>query len=104
MKRSIVNFSEKQEAHQFPEGIRYRIPLNCGLQLSVIQTDFSYGGNRGLYEIAVVDPHTETLVDINDKVGCFENDVVKGFLTEDEVRQHIKIINESLGDTPTKSI
>ena len=102
MKRIIVNFSEKQEAHQFPEGIRYRIPLKCGLQLSVIQTDFSYGGKLGLYEIAVVDPHTETLVDIN--VDCFENDVVKGFLTEDEVRQHIKIINESLGDTPTKSI
>lgn len=102
MKRIIVNFSEKQEAHQFPEGIRYRIPLSCGLQLSVIQTDFSYGGNRGLYEIAVVDPRTETLVNINDKVDCFENDVVKGFLTEAEVRQHIKIINESLGDTPTK--
>lgn len=97
MDRLVVNFSENQKVHQFPEGIRYRIPLKCGLQLSIIQTDFSYGGNLGLYEIAVVDPHTETLVDINDKVDCFENDVVKGFLTEDEVRRYIKIINELLG-------
>ena len=93
MKRIIVNFSEKQEAHQFPEGIRYRIPLKCGLQLSVIQTDFSYGGNLGLYEIAIIDPHTDTLVDVSNKVDGFENDTVKGFLTEDEVRRYIKIFN-----------
>ena len=96
MERLVVNFAENQTVNRFPEGIRYRIPLKCGLQLSVLQTDFSYGGKLGLYEIAVVDPHTETLVDINDKVD-FDHDVVKGFLTEDEVRRHIKIINESLG-------
>ena len=93
MDRLVVNFAENQNVHHFPEGIKYRIPLKCGLQLSVIQTDFSYGGNLGLYEIAVVDPHTETLVDINDKVDGFEYDTVKGFLTEDEVRRYIKILN-----------
>lgn len=101
MDRLVVNFSENQKVHRFPEGIKYRIPLKCGLQMSVIQTDFSYGGNLGLYEIAIVDPHTETLVDVSSKVDGFEYDTVKGFLSEDEVRRYIKIINESL-DTPTK--
>ena len=98
MDRLVVNFDEKQEVHQFPEGIRYRIPLKCGLQLSVIQTDFSYGGNLGLYEIAVVNPHTETLVDVSSKVDGFEYDTVKGFLTEDEVRRYIKIFNKLLDE------
>ena len=96
MDRLVVNFDEKQEVHQFPEGIKYRIPLKCGLQMSIIQTDFSYGGNLGLYEIAIVDPHTETLVDVSNKVDGFEYDTVKGFLTEDEVRHYIKIFNKLL--------
>ena len=95
MNRITVNFSENQTVHQFTEGIKYRIPLKCGLQMSVIQTDFSYGGNLGLYEIAIVDPKTETLVDVSGKIDEFE-DTVKGFLTEDEVRRYIKIFNKLL--------
>ena len=98
MDRLVVNFDEKQEVHHFPEGIKYRIPLKCGLQISIIQTDFSYGGNLGLYEIAIVDPHTETLVDVSSKVDGFEYDTVKGFLTEDEVRRYIKIFNKLLDE------
>ena len=96
MERLVVNFDKNQTVHQFPEGIKYRIPLKCGLQMSVIQTDFSYGGNLGLYEIAVVNPHTETLVDISSKVSDFGYDTVKGFLSEDEVRRYIKIFNKLL--------
>lgn len=96
MDRLVVNFAENQTINRFPKGIKYRIPLNCGLQLSVIQTDFSYGGNIGLYEIAVIDPHTETLVDVGSKVSDFGGDTVKGFLTEDEVRRYIKIFNKLL--------
>lgn len=96
MDRLVVNFAENQNVHHFPEGIKYRIPLKCGLQMSVIQTDFSYGGNLGLYEIAVVNPHTETLVDISSKVSDFGYDTVKGFLSEDEVRHYIKIFNKML--------
>lgn len=96
MNRLVVNFAENQNVHHFPEGIKYRIPLKCGLYLSVIQTDFSYGGNLGLYEIAVVNPHTETLVDVGSKVSDFGGDTVKGFLSEDEVRHYIKIFNKLL--------
>ena len=95
MDRLVVNFAENQNVHHFPEGIKYRIPLKCGLQMSVIQTDFSYGGSLGLYEIAIVDPKTETLVDVSGKIDEFE-DTVKGFLTEDEVRHYIKIFNKLL--------
>ena len=98
MDRLVVNFAENQNVHQFPEGIKYRIPLKCGLQMSIIQTDFSYGGNLGLYEIAIVDPYTETLVDVSKRVSDFGCDTVKGFLTEDEVRRYIKIFNKLLNE------
>ena len=96
MDRLVVNFSENQKVNRFPEGIKYRIPLKCGLQMSVIQTDFSYGGDLGFYEIAIIDPHTETLVDVSSKVDGFEYDTVKGFLSEYEVRRYIKIFNKLL--------
>lgn len=94
MKRTKVNFDKTQTVKNLPEGIRYRIPLNCGLQLSVVCTDFSYGGTEGLYEIAIVNPRTETLVDVSGVIHGFEYDDVVGYLTENEVRDYIKEINQ----------
>lgn len=48
MKRIIVNFSEKQEAHQFPEGIRYRIPLKCGTAVCNTDRLFLRGQSRSV--------------------------------------------------------
>lgn len=93
MKRTEVIFDKNQTVNHLPEGIMYRIPLNCGLQLSVICTDFSYGGKEGLYEIAIMNPRTESLVDVSGMIRGFEYDDVVGYLTEDEVRDYIKEIN-----------
>ena len=93
MDRLVVNFDEKQEVYRFPEGIKYRIPLKCGLELSVICTNYSYGGNLGLYEIAIMNPRTENLVDVSGIIEGFEYDTVVGWLTEDEVRDYIKELN-----------
>jgi hypothetical protein len=65
-------------------------PRNGGIQsivefgnyeLSIIQTEFSYGGTEGLYEIGVFKNGCLTEVEgVTDP-----DDSVKGFLTEDEV-------------------
>ena len=94
MNRIEVAFDKNQTVKHLPEGIKYRIPLNCGLQLSVICTDFSYGGSEGLYEIAIMNPRTVTLVDVGGVIHGFDFDDVVGFLTEDEVRDYIKEINQ----------
>lgn len=94
MERLEVNFDKNQRVYHFPEGLKYRIPLKCGLELSVICTDFSYGGTEGLYEIAVMNPRTGSLVGVRGIVPGFEFDIV-GFLTEDEVRDYIKEINQT---------
>lgn len=58
-----------------------RIKFENGYGASVICTPFSYGGNQGLYELAVLDS--------NGKL-CYEtsvaNDVI-GHLTEEEVSE-----------------
>lgn len=95
MERLEVNFDKNQMVYHFPEGLKYRIPLKCGLELSVICTDFSYGGPEGLYEIAIMNPRTGTLVDVGGVIRGFEVDNVVGFLTEDEVRDYIKEINQT---------
>lgn len=92
MERNAVVFDKNQRFKCLPEGIKYRIPLNCGLELSVICTNYSYGGNEGLYEIAIMNPRTENLVDVSGIIEGFEYAVV-GWLTEDEVREYIKVLN-----------
>lgn len=93
MERTTVIFDKNQRFKCLPEGIKYRIPLKCGLELSVICTNYSYGGNEGLYEIAIMNPRTENLVDVSGIIEGFEYDTVVGWLTEDEVREYIKKLN-----------
>ena len=68
------------EKTEMPKGIQSI--LNFGqYDLSIIQSDFSYGGKQGLYEIAVYEGQEQVeLPGITE-----EGDTVKGFLTEDNV-------------------
>lgn len=55
-------------------------------QLSIIKSDFSYGGKQGLYEIAVIKDHDQV-----ELPGITEpGDTVKGFLNESEVENIMK--------------
>ena len=54
--------------------------------LSVIKSDFSYGGSKGLYEIGVFEAEDGVANSMTSLPGITnENDTVKGYLTEDEV-------------------
>ena len=55
-------------------------------QLSIVKSDFSYGGKQGLYEIAVFKDHNQV-----ELPGITEpGDTVKGFLNESEVEVIMK--------------
>ena len=65
-------------------------------ELSIIQNDCSYGGDRGLYEIAVFkngDQHELPGV-------TAEGDTVKGFLTESDVDVILKKMYLITGQEP----
>jgi len=62
---------------------RARIHFKNGLQLSVIQGDFSYGAGDGLYEVAAFDLDGEMYGEL---LGEYQqDDDVLGYLTEEEV-------------------
>ena len=63
-----------------PLGVQAKVQFS-GFMLSIIQNEVSYGGSKGLYEIAVFsDGDQVELPGITEK-----GDSVKGFLTESEV-------------------
>ena len=73
--------------HPSGEGIQARMEFDNGYGVSVICTPFSYGGKSGLYEMAVF--HDGELTYTTDL-----GDDVKGWLTEDEVTELLKKIQE----------
>lgn len=61
--------------------------LNFGkYQMSIVQHDYSYGGSKGLYEIGMFEG--KTMVEIPGVTE--EGDTVKGFMTEKDVEDAIK--------------
>jgi len=77
------------EFEQLPDlsGIYCRIMFENGFGASIVKHKFSYGGDKGLYEIAVLD-------DINGSPIYYTsvtNDVL-GHLSEDEVTFHLNEI------------
>ena len=62
-------------------GVQARITFDNGYGASVVKTPYSYGGDRGLYELAV----------LKDDELHYDNPVangdVRGFLTEDAVTE-----------------
>ena len=70
---------------KMPKGIQALIDFGK-YELSIIKSDFSYGGKQGLYEIAAYrDGEQAEMPGITEK-----GDTVKGFLTEGEVEAIIK--------------
>ena len=65
----------------FYNGVTSRIHFENGFGASVVKHDFSYGGKRGLYELAV----------LKDDELHYDNPVangdVRGFLTEDVITE-----------------
>jgi hypothetical protein len=65
----------------FYNGVTARIHFENGFGASVVKHDFSYGGKRGLYELAVLfdnELHYDNPVAMGD---------VRGFLTEEVVTE-----------------
>lgn len=76
MKFEDIKFNDTK----MPKGIQSIIDFGK-YDLSIVKSDFSYGGKQGLYEIAVFDGKEQVeLPGITE-----EGDTVKGFLTEDNV-------------------
>lgn len=81
-----MNFQDiKFNKTQMPKGIQAM--LNFGdYELSIVKSDFSYGGKSGLYEIAVFKDNGQV-----ELPGITEQgDTVKGFLSESDVEAIIK--------------
>ena len=63
-----------------PNGVQAIIPIG-DYELSIVKSDFSYGGDQGLWEIGVFkDAGMVELPGIT-----VEGDTIKGYLTEDDV-------------------
>ena len=69
-------------------GVMSRITFENGYGASVVQTFFSYGGDEGLYELAVLDSNGQ--LTYNTPV----TDDVEGRLTEDDVTRLLEQIQK----------
>lgn len=63
MSTELVSFSHLPEASAWafsdmsdPHTARLRVEFPNGFELSVIRGEYSYGGDAGLFEVAVIDP------------------------------------------------
>jgi hypothetical protein len=71
-------------------GIMARMSFDNGFGVSVIKTLFSYGGKKGLYELAVLDSSGSITYDTT-----ITEDVL-GYLSEDEVTENMIKIQKIL--------
>ena len=86
----------KFQETDMPKGVQAMIHFG-DYDLSVVQSDFSYGGKQGLYEIAVFAGDEQ-----KEMIGITEpGDTVKGFLTKGEVEAIIKKMHLVTGIEPT---
>ena len=70
-------------------GKRARMMFDNGYGVSVVQSDMTYGGKEGLYELGVLDNPKGSVV----LYTSVTNDVL-GWLTEDEVTKHMAEVQE----------
>ena len=77
-----IQFNE----HPYSRGVSGRLQFPNGYGISVVRTDYSYGGTDGLYELAVLTKGGEITYDTP-----ITNDVI-GYLTPEEVTEHMKQI------------
>lgn len=69
-------------------GIACRIQFDNGYGASVVKGPYTYGGKDGLYEMAILDSNGNLTYDTP-----ITNDVI-GYLSEDEVSDYLKQIQE----------
>ena len=74
----LANLDMKQTIS--PLGVQAKVKFS-GFMLSIIQNEISYGGSKGLYEIAVFSEGNQVELPGITTPG----DTVKGFLTESDV-------------------
>lgn len=74
-----------------PSGIIGKIDLGNDVEISIIMHESSYGGTRGLWEIACFDKKGQ--VDLE----CLDHDVV-GYLTFTKLETKIREIQEELNN------
>ena len=79
-----------------PKGIQSILKFGSDYQLSIVKSDFSYGGKGGLYEIAVFTGDSQ----INMPGITEDHDTVKGFLSEDDVVGIVKKMHLVTGADP----
>ena len=82
---------------EMPKGIQAILKFK-DYELSIVKSDFSYGGNKGLYEIAVFKGDGQ----VNMPGITEDHDTVKGFLSEDEVVAIIKKMHLVTGADPVQ--
>lgn len=78
-----------------PSGVHARMNFENGYGVSVIRTNFSYGGNQGFYEMAVLK---------DGEICCstpITNDVL-GYLTIEEVTEKMMLVQELPSCLPTE--
>jgi hypothetical protein len=72
----------------FMVGKKARMHFDNGYGVSVVSHNYSYGGTRGLYEVAVLDSEDNLTYDTP-----VTNDVI-GYLSEEEVSDVMKQVQE----------
>ena len=86
----LANLDMKQTIS--PLGVQAKVKFS-GFMVSIIQNEISYGGSKGLYEIAVFSEDNQVeLPGITAK-----GDTVKGFLTESDVDAILTKMNTITG-------
>lgn len=71
----------------------YRVQLSPKRQLSIVRGHFTYGGEDGKWEIALMDDNEQIIYDEFDNI--FQGDVV-GHLTDEEVEHIISYLKSEL--------
>ena len=85
----MKTFSDLEfKPHTMGVGIMSRITFENGYGASVVKTPYTYGGDKGLYEIAVLDLDNQLTYETS------VTDDVIGYLTEDDVTEVLKQIQE----------
>ena len=91
MKFADIKFNKTE----MPNGVQSMLKFG-DYDLSIVKSDFSYGGKSGLYEIAVFKGDGQV-----ELPGITEQgDTVKGFLSESEVEGIIKKMHLASGAAP----
>ena len=91
MKFKDIKFNKTE----MPSGIQALLKFGA-YELSIVKSDFSYGGKQGLYEIAVFKGNYQVELPGITAHG----DTLKGFLTKDEVLAIIKKMHLVTGKEP----